>query len=137
VTDADLVGKKLALLETWLRELNDLARPELLATDVRELRFVEHTLQIAIQAMQDVASHIVSDDRLGEPATNQELFELLARAGRLTPELARRLQAAIGFRNVLVHGYAEVDVAVVRDVLEHHVADLLDFAAAIRASCLG
>src|SRR4051812_12224986 len=51
------------------------ARP--LDRDARERRFVEHTLQIAIQAMRDVASHIVSDERLGEPRTNQELLELL------------------------------------------------------------
>jgi uncharacterized protein YutE (UPF0331/DUF86 family) len=34
---------------------------------VRERRFVEHTIQIAIQAALDVASHIISDERLGEP----------------------------------------------------------------------
>ncbi len=44
-----------------------------MASDLREQRFVEHTLQIAIQAALDVASHIVSDRRLGEPRTNREL----------------------------------------------------------------
>jgi len=48
---------------------------------VRERRFIGHTLQLAIQAALDLASHIVSDERLGEPATNRELFSLLARAG--------------------------------------------------------
>jgi uncharacterized protein YutE (UPF0331/DUF86 family) len=38
-----------------------------------------------------------------------------------------------GFRNVLVHGYAAVDPAIVRDVVDHHTGDLLAFAAAIRA----
>ena len=42
--------------------------------DVREARFVLHTLQIAIQAALDVASHIVSDERLEEPETNRELW---------------------------------------------------------------
>ena len=43
------------------------------------------------------------------------------------------LRAMAGFRNVLVHGYAEVDRAIVRDVVEHHLDDLLGFAATIRA----
>lgn len=69
--DPELIAKKLALIETCVRELRTMARPEALETDVRERRFVEHTLQIAIQACQDVASHVVSDERLGEPRTNR------------------------------------------------------------------
>jgi uncharacterized protein YutE (UPF0331/DUF86 family) len=46
--------------------LRTLARPERIAEDVREQRFVEHTLQLAIQAALDVASHVVSDERCPE-----------------------------------------------------------------------
>jgi len=137
VTDAGLVLKKLARIETCIRELRTLARPEALGTDVRELRFVEHTLQIAIQACQDAASHIVSDDRLGEPRTNQELMDLLVSSGWLGADLGARLRRAVGFRNVLVHGYDAVDVAIVRDVLAHGVDDLEAFVAAIRGSLPG
>jgi hypothetical protein len=44
MTDLDLVAKKLALIETCVRELRSLARPEQIRHDVREERFVEHTL---------------------------------------------------------------------------------------------
>jgi uncharacterized protein YutE (UPF0331/DUF86 family) len=132
VTDPDLVAKKLALIETSVSELRSLARPQALRTDVREQRFVEHTLQVAIQAALDVASHIVSDDRLGEPETNRELFDLLARAGRIAPALAATLRDMAGFRNVIVHGYQDVDLGVVEDVLRNHLGDLLAFVAAIR-----
>jgi uncharacterized protein YutE (UPF0331/DUF86 family) len=133
VTDAQLVAKKLALIETYVRELETLADPARIEVDLREERFVEHTLQIAVQAALDVASHIVSDDRLGEPRTNQELFELLAKNGFIDQDLARALRASVGFRNILVHGYASVDKAVVKDVLENHLGDLVAFVAAIRA----
>ena len=132
MTDADLVSKKLALIETYVRELVTLANPDRIAEDLREERFVEHTLQIAVQAALDVASHVASDERWQEPRTNQELFELFARHGWIDAELARSLRAAVGFRNVLVHGYASVDKAVVRDVLENHLQDLTAFAAAVR-----
>ncbi len=132
--DADLVAKKLAMIETYVRELDELARPDALRTDVREERFVEHTLQIAIQAALDVASHIVSDRRLGEPRTNRELFSLLVRGGVLPEDLAERLGAMAGFRNVLVHGYGDLDLAVVEDVVENRTGDLLEFVQAVRRS---
>jgi uncharacterized protein YutE (UPF0331/DUF86 family) len=133
VTDLELIAKKLAFIETCLRELRSLARPELVTTDVRERRFVEHTLQIAIQAALDVASHVVSDERLGEPLTNRELFELLARAGWLSSAQAEPLRRMVGFRNVLVHGYTAVDPAILRDVVEHRLGDLEAFVLAMRA----
>jgi uncharacterized protein YutE (UPF0331/DUF86 family) len=132
MTDADLVLHKLGLLETYVRELRTLARPDEIDRDVRERRFIEHTLQVAIQSCQDVASHIVADDRLGEPRTNQELYDLLARAGWIDAELATKLRRATGLRNLLVHGYASVDPAVLRDVIAQHLGDLLEFAAAVR-----
>jgi uncharacterized protein YutE (UPF0331/DUF86 family) len=134
MTDAGLILKKLARIETCVRELRTLGRPDAIETDVRERRFIEHTLQIAIQACQDVASHIVSDERLGEPRTNQELLDLLAAAGRIESGLGARLRRAIGFRNVLVHGYDAVDPTVVRDVMAHGLDDLLSFVAAVRAT---
>lgn len=107
MSDPGLVAKKLALIETCVEQLRSLSRPEALRSDVREERFVEHTLQVAIQAALDVASHIVSDDRLGEPETNRELFDLLAGAGRIAQPLAATLRDMAGFRNVMVHGYQE------------------------------
>ncbi len=50
----------------------------------------------------------------------------------VSAEQARTLQAMTGFRNVLVHGYQEVDLGVVRNVVEHHLDDLLTFARIIR-----
>ena len=133
MTDLDLLEKKLAFVETCVQELRSLARPELIGKDVREERFVAHTLQLAVQAALDAASHIVSDQRLGEPATNRDLFRLLLRAGWLPEAVAERCEALAGFRNILVHGYQTVDLRIVRDVVEHRLDDLLAFVAAIRS----
>ena len=132
MTDADLIAKKLAAIETYVRELDELARIDLLRDDLREQRFIEHTLQLAVQAALDAASHIVSDERLGEPRTNRELFDLLAKDGWLESELAGSLRNMAGFRNVLVHGYDAVDLGIVEDVVRHHLGDLRAYAHAIR-----
>ncbi|MSR15319.1 MAG: DUF86 domain-containing protein [Gammaproteobacteria bacterium] len=114
-------------------ELRRLARPAAIESDVREERFVAHTLQMAAQAALDVASHIVSDERLGEPQTNRELFALLERSGWLTAALAARMQAMAGFRNLVVHGYLKVDPRILRDIVENRLDDLLEFVVGIRS----
>lgn len=132
MTDEELVRKRLAFIETCLHELRGLARPGELATDIKEERFVEHTLQLAIQSALDIASHLVSEERLGEPATNRELFDRLARGGWIGSELSDRISNMAGFRNVLVHGYTQVDISIVQDILANHLGDLDAFVAAIR-----
>ena len=132
MTDPELLAKRLSVIETCVRELRELARPEAIATDVREARFVEHTLLLALQAALDAASHIVSDERLGEPGTNRELFDRLERAGWIEAPLADALRDMAGFRNILVHGYDAVDLEIVRSVVEHRLDDLLQFADSVR-----
>lgn len=109
-----------------------MARPETLNEDIREQRFVEHTLQIAIQAALDAASHIVADERLGEPSTYRQVFELLEKAGYVPLEISTELEKMAGFRNILVHGYDLVDLAIVKDIVENRLDDLEQFAKLIR-----
>jgi len=60
------------------------------------------------------------------------VFTLLERDGWVPSELSARLAAMAGFRNVLVHGYDDVDLAVVRDVLISRLGDLDAFVQCIR-----
>lgn len=68
MTDPALVAKKLAAIETALADLRRLAQPDRVSSDLIQRRFVEHTLQIAIQAA-DVDTDVVRDvlsHRLGD-----------------------------------------------------------------------
>jgi uncharacterized protein YutE (UPF0331/DUF86 family) len=127
MTDAARIAKRLARIETCLADLRRHARIDAIPSDVREQRFVEHTLQVAIRAALDTASHVVSDRRLGEPRTNGQ------RDGWISEALAVTLRRMAGFRNVLVHGYDDVDLRVVEDVVRNHLGDLEAFVAAIRS----
>lgn len=132
MTDEELVRKKLHQIESFVSQLEALGRPSEIDDDIVQERFVQHTLQIAIQASLDVAAHIVADERLGEPNNNAELFRILARHGWISRDLAATMKEVVGFRNVVVHGYADVDLRIVRDVAEHRVADLLTYVSEIR-----
>ncbi len=133
MTDHELVAKKLAEIETYVRELQALVDVEKIKSDLKEERFAAHTLQLAIQNTLDVCSHIISDDRLGEPQTNQDLFAILERQGWLSSELSRNLRNMAGFRNILVHAYEKLDLDVLIDVLRNHLSDFAGFAQAVRA----
>lgn len=130
--DLDLIAKKLARIETSVAELRTLGHPDRIRSDLREQRFFEHTLQIAIQSILDVASHIVSEERLGEPGSNHQLVDLLARDAWVAPDLAAALHRMIGFRNIVVHGYETVDLSILEDIARHRLDDLLAFTSAIR-----
>jgi uncharacterized protein YutE (UPF0331/DUF86 family) len=133
MTDQGLLEKKLAFIETCVCQLRELARPEQIENDIREERFTAYTLQIAIQASLDIASHIVSDRRLGEPVTNRELFDLLCKDRWISAELAETMRKMAGFRNIVVHGYHRMEPLILRDIVENRLDDILAFTAAIRA----
>ncbi len=57
---------------------------------------------------------------------------MLEGAGWIPPVLADALRDMAGFRNVLVHGYDTVDLEIVRDVVEHHLGEFLQFADTVR-----
>jgi uncharacterized protein YutE (UPF0331/DUF86 family) len=92
-------------------------RADLLADRVR-LGDLKYTFQTAIEACIDAAQHVVADRGLGVPTSNGAAFLTLADAGLLDRELGVVMAGAVGFRNVLVHGYAEVDDVRVVDHLD-------------------
>jgi uncharacterized protein YutE (UPF0331/DUF86 family) len=64
------------------------------------------------------------------PATFAEVFEELGRGGYLSEELAASLVSLARFRNLLVHGYADVDDDRVVEMLTgNHLRDLGQFRA--------
>ena len=133
MTDEQLVKKKLARILTCVHQLRTLADYAKFDVDVVQQGFVERTLQVAIEAALDVASHIVSEERLGEPSSNHEMFVLLARAGWVDASQVDPLKRMTGFCNVLVHEYEDVDLAIVKLVATTKLGDLEAFVRAVSA----
>lgn len=85
-------------------------------------------LQRACEATIDAAMHLVRIHRLGIPNESRQAFEMLMKAGRLDAELCRRLMAMVGFRNIAVQAYQEIDIAILRHILVEGVGDLAAFS---------
>jgi uncharacterized protein YutE (UPF0331/DUF86 family) len=88
-------------------------------------------IQRACEAALDMAQHVVRRDRLGVPQGARDLFSLLANAGRIGPELARRLQAMVGYRNIAVHDYQALQLAITIAVIQRHLDDFLAYSSAL------
>ena len=58
----------------------------------------------------------------------RDVFRLLAEAGHLPPELSGRLQRMVGFRNVAVHRYRDLDPGILASVIARDLDDLLEFS---------
>lgn len=58
----------------------------------------------------------------------REGFELLAKAGLLPTALAEPLKRMVGFRDVAVHDYRKLDLAIVEAMVARHLDELLAFA---------
>lgn len=92
-------------------------------------------VQRACQAAIDLATHLIQSAKLGPPNDSRDVFRRLESAGRLAHPLSVRLQAMVGFRNIAVHRYHELDLRVLRAILDDRLEDLLEFAAQVeRAS---
>jgi uncharacterized protein YutE (UPF0331/DUF86 family) len=86
----------------------------------------------ACETAIDLANMLIRQRRLGIPTQSRESFGILVRERLIAPDLGERLQKIIGFRNLAVHRYRDLDLAIVRDVIATRLDDLLLFAECLR-----
>jgi len=128
-----LITAKIMMAEEFIRRVREKLPPsyEAFAADRDAQDLVLFNLTQAIQSCIDIAAHIVSDDALGYAGSMNEFLYLLRDHRIIGVELMERLVQAVGFRNVCVHGYADLDFEVAYRAAATGVTDLEDFIAAI------
>lgn len=132
MVEPERVRRRLRELDRRLALLDGLHRGdrEAYLADVAVQAQVERHLQLALQAAIDVALHLVADTPGRVVEGYGDAFVALGESGALPVDLARRLRAAAGLRNVLVHGYVDVEPALVWASLDG-LDDLRGFARAV------
>ena len=99
------IGEAVGRLRSWLP-----ITVERLERDVMLQWAVEHGLQIAAEALFDVGSHILAGEFQESVDEYREIPARLRARGVLSDTTVTRLDGLAGFRNVLVHEYADVDL---------------------------
>lgn len=88
-----------------------------LQADSRALQSGRTSLAKAIDATIEAAQHVITASGMRSPCDDADTFRVLAEAGVLPADLARRLHQTVIFRTLLQRGDVEVDdVRVVRIV---------------------
>ncbi len=93
-------------------------------------------LQRACEQVLDMANQMIRTEKLGWPADSAESFTLLRKANIIGVELEKKLIGMVGFRNVLVHQYREIDYRIVEQVINKQADDLIEFASIIVAAAI-
>lgn len=137
--DREVIDAKLESLRRCLQRLRDKLPTDAteLALDPDRQDIIALNLVRAVQVSADIAAHIVAERGWPVPATMGEGFQLLAEHGLLTADTARRMRAAVGFRNIAVHNYERIDWQIVQSILEHHLDDFDAFAIAVATAARG
>jgi uncharacterized protein YutE (UPF0331/DUF86 family) len=130
VLDRDVVLAKVETLERCLARIAEVReRPPTRAQDLQDITVLN--LQRAVQAMIDLAAHVVAREALGLPDSLGANFTSLEHAGVIDAELAERLRRMTGFRNVAVHEYRRLDPAVLEGIVRDRLGDLRRFASLV------
>ena len=88
-------------------------------------------IQRACEASIDLAMHIVAERKLGLPQTSREGFDLLAKKSIISNALSEKLKAMVGFRNVAVHDYQNLNLNILQSIIEKHLVDFSEFSKVI------
>ena len=112
-----------------LRSLRGRGRDAFLSDEVVQDRAERHA-QLLAQACADIALHILAGTGAAAPETYADALSALGTAGVITSHLGEHLAQAVRLRNILVHGYLDIDHGRLFDELDW-IESTETFAAAI------
>lgn len=127
-----VVLNKFETIEKCIKRINEEYEGNSLnLQDYRKMDMIILNLQRACEAVLDLAMYVVSTRKLGLPQNKREAFSILENNGIIDSKMSKNMQEMVGFRNIAVHDYKQIDEDILKDVIENHLVDLLDFARII------
>ena len=135
--DRSLILTKAGRVNNHLRRIRERRSDSLedFLNDLDRQESVLFNLQLGIQNCIDIAAHIVSDEDLGIVGSTNELFYALQKNGYLDAALTEKMVASVGFRNLIVHEYGNVDLKKVYKISNQALDDLEDYLRALFEKC--
>jgi uncharacterized protein YutE (UPF0331/DUF86 family) len=120
-------------LESYLAELRpfrNVSREEF-SRELAVHHLAERFLHLACECILDIAQHVIADQGYRQAKSYKDAMDVLCEEGLLDRDLADRLKGWMGFRNVLVHLYLQMDHGRTYDAIRDDLGDLEQFAAAM------
>ncbi|MCM3213900.1 DUF86 domain-containing protein [Niallia taxi] len=129
---SDVILNKVAIIERCIRHINEeyQQNPQNLENNTKQDSIILN-LQRACEASIYLAMHIVADKRLGLPQDSRDAFSLLEAENIIPAFLSNRMKAMVGFRNIAVHDYQELNLVILQKILDHHLVDFSEYTQTI------
>lgn len=131
--DKEVIGVKLESLRRCVQRIEDktpeTAQALLEDNDLQDIICIN--LERAVQICVDLASHIIADSDMPAAGSMGESFEQLCKLNLISDELTVRMKKAVGFRNVAVHAYQEINWNIVYAIITTRLSDFVDYAKAV------
>ena len=115
----ELLLRKIVLCRDRIHKLRaaEPTSPEEILIDERTEAFIAFHLFLLVQDAIDLAAHLIADRGLGVPSSQREAFEMLAKAGLVSPASAQAMAQMAALRNRIAHSYGDLDpVRMVREM---------------------
>ena len=127
--EKSLITTKLSKLREYQRFLNELQTTSIedLTSDFKTRGAVERYLQVSIECIVDIGNEIISSLQLQRPERYRDIPIILAEAKIIPKIFAEKIASMIGFRNLLVHDYASMDLNLVYEFLQTRLPDFEAF----------
>lgn len=128
----DVILNKISIIERCVKRVRDEYdnNPENLKNYTKQDSIILN-LQRTCEASIDLAMHIVAERKLGLPQSSREAFTLLETADILPSSLSQKMKAMVGFRNIAVHDYQEINLVILQKIVEKHLLDFMEFTKTI------
>lgn len=125
----DILLNKAAIIERCLARIREeyQGHADELATDLTRQDAIVLNLQRACEAAIDLAMHGVRTRRLGLPRDSREAFRMLAEAKLIDTDITQRMLAMVGFRNIAVHQYQQLNPDILEAIIETRLGDFEAF----------
>ncbi len=123
--DKESIESKVARIRKNLRELKKFSQLPYkdYVKDFHNTATAERFLQVSIEAMLDIGSHIIAEEGLGEPIEYRNVFAILLQAKILPPSMEKSLMDMVGLRNRIVHLYEDIDHKMIHRFLKKELPD--------------
>lgn len=123
---AEVIRRRLNKLDEYLSILRTVQKYtwEEFIQDPEHYGSAERFLQLAIEAVNDIGSHVIAALDLGTVNWYSDIPVILEEKGYISPALRERWIRMIGFRNALVHDYLDIDRRIVYEALQGGLEDL-------------
>jgi uncharacterized protein YutE (UPF0331/DUF86 family) len=80
----------------------------------------------------DLANYVIKSRKMGIPMSSKESFELLARKNVISPAIEQKMINMVGFRNIAVHQYQKLNIAMVEAIIVSELDDLTNFGDSVQ-----